>query len=179
MLNSFSIDLGMRTKNPVFYALIGMLIALSFSYAFRNAEDARIEDPEPVLSEPVFDSVLAAKYGADKYGMKRYVMAFLKRGPNRNQDPEEATRLQAAHMANIGRMAEEGSLVVAGPFLDDGEIRGIYIFNVSDTAEARKLTETDPAIQAGRLVMELKPWYGSAALMGVNEVHGKIAKEDH
>jgi uncharacterized protein YciI len=169
----------MRTKNPVFYALIGMFITLSFSYAFRNAEGAKIEGPGSVLPETLYDSALAAKYGADKYGMKRYVMAFLKNGPNRNQDSTEAARLQAAHMSNIQRLAEEGKLVLAGPFFGKGELRGIYVFDVSDTTEARKLTETDPAIQAGRLTMELKLWYGSAALMGVNELHGTLAKEDH
>lgn len=169
----------MTAKNLVLTTLAGLALVLGLSYAFTTHSDAENQNPDPLkTSGSVYDSLLAAKYGADQYGMKRYVMAFLKRGPKRNQDPEEATRLQAAHMANIGRMAEEGSLVVAGPFLDDGEIRGIYIFNVSDTAEARKLTETDPAIQAGRLVMELKPWYGSAALMGVNEVHARIAKEN-
>ncbi|HCS21520.1 MAG TPA: hypothetical protein DIW47_13335 [Bacteroidetes bacterium] len=137
------------------------------------------ENQEPASAdESMYDSLLAAQYGADKYGMKRYVMAFLKRGPNQDQEPEEATRLQAAHMANINRLAEEGKLVLAGPFIGKGDLRGIYIFNVSDTAEARKLTETDPAIQAGRLIMELKPWYGSAALMGVNEMHAAIAKEN-
>lgn len=170
----------MTIKAPLLYVLIGMGMTLGLSYAFTSAPSAERQNAQPSgTSVPMYDSLLAAKYGADKYGMKRYVMAFLKRGPNQNQDPEEATRLQAAHMENIGRMAEEGSLIVAGPFLDKGEIRGIYIFNVSDTTEARKLTETDPAIQAGRLIMELKPWYGSAALMAVNELHGKLAKENH
>ena len=128
-------------------------------------------------TETSFDSTLAAKLGADDYGMKQYVMAFLKAGPNRSQDSLTAVKLQRAHMDNIGRMAEEGALVLAGPFLDDGEVRGIYIFNVTTIEEARALTETDPAIQAGRLEMELHPWYGSAALMQVNEVHGRLQKE--
>jgi uncharacterized protein len=124
-----------------------------------------------------YDAALAAKTGADEYGMKAYVMAFLKRGPNRNQDSTTAANLQAAHLKNIGRMANEGKLVVAGPFLDDdNEIRGIYIFNVATIEEAKKLTETDPAIQAGRLVMELHPWYGSAALMEVNRIHQTLEK---
>ena len=118
-----------------------------------------------------YDSALAHRLGADRIGMKVYVMAFLKRGPNRSQDSVEAARLQAAHMANIDRMAEEGSLVLAGPFMDDGELRGIYVFNVSTVEEARALTATDPAIKAGRLAMELHPWYGSAALMEVNRIH--------
>ena len=106
--------------------------------------------------------------------MKVYVMAFLKKGPNRNQDSVEAARLQAAHMANIHRMAEEGSLVLAGPFMDDGDLRGIYVFNVSTVEEARALTATDPAVKAGRLAMELHPWYGSAALMEVNRIHNTL-----
>ncbi|PWN07498.1 hypothetical protein DDZ15_04345 [Rhodohalobacter mucosus] len=124
-----------------------------------------------------YDSSLAARLGADDYGMRRYVMAFLKAGPNRSQDPEEAAELQRAHLDNIARLAEDGSLIVAGPFLDDSEIRGIYIFAVETVDEARKLSETDPAIQAGSLELELHPWYGSAALMQLGEVHKRISKE--
>lgn len=125
-----------------------------------------------------YNEKLAKEVGADDYGMKKYVMAFLKAGPNRNQDSATAAKLQATHMANINRMAEKGELVVAGPFLDKSELKGIYIFNVESIEKAKQLTETDPAIQAGRLVMELHPWYGSAALMQVNETHKKIQKKD-
>ena len=128
------------------------------------------------LTEVGFDSVLAQKLGADDYGMRQYVMAFLKRGPNRSQDSTEAAMLQRAHLDNIGRLAEEGKLALAGPFLDNGDLRGIYIFNVKTIEEAEELTKSDPAIQQGRLVMELHPWYGSAGLMQVNEIHNKIAK---
>lgn len=127
-------------------------------------------------STVVFDSLYAQKLGADDYGMRPYVMAFLKSGPNRDQSEEESQELQAAHMENIGRLAEEGKLVLAGPFLDGGDLRGIYIFAVESVEEAEELTATDPAIQAGRLVMELHPWYGSAAVMEINEIHNKISK---
>jgi len=125
---------------------------------------------------PVFNAELAAELGADDYGMRRYVMAFLKSGPNRPDDPEEAQALQRAHLDNIRRMAEEGKLVLAGPFMDGGSIRGIYVFAVDSVEEAETLTATDPAVQAGSLVMELHPWYGSAALMKVNDIHAGIAK---
>lgn len=123
-----------------------------------------------------YNSTLAKSLGADDYGMSSYVMAFLKAGPNRSQNEAEAAQLQRAHLDNIKRLAAEGKLALAGPFLDDGEIRGIYIFNVTTLEEARQLTETDPAIQAGSLIMELKPWYGSAALKQVSELHKAIAK---
>jgi len=123
-----------------------------------------------------FDETLAKELGADDYGMRKYVIAFLKRGPNRTKDSVKAAELQKAHMTNIGRLADEGKLAIAGPFLDKGKLRGIYIFNVETVEEAKKLTETDPAIQAGSLVMELHPWYGSAALGLVNKYHDKISK---
>jgi uncharacterized protein YciI len=145
-----------------------------------NKEEAPTQDSKQETTADVngFDAELAKKLGADDYGMAQYVMAFLKKGPNRSQDSLARAELQKGHMANISRLAEEGKLVMAGPFLDDGEIRGIYIFDVKTIEEAKVLTETDPAIQAGSLIMELHPWYGSAALKQMGELHEKIAKID-
>jgi uncharacterized protein YciI len=123
-----------------------------------------------------YDSVLANKLGADNNGMKKYVMAFLKRGKTKIADSTERVNLQKAHMANINRMADIGKLIVAGPFLDNQEIRGIYIFNVETIEEAKSLTESDPAIKAGTLEMDLHPWYGSAAMLKIPEIHKSIQK---
>ena len=120
----------------------------------------------------------AEEYGADEYGMKKYVIAFLKEGPNRDIPKEKASELQIAHLKNIERLAEEKKLVVAGPFLDDGDLKGIYIFNVSSIEEAKHLTNTDPAIQSGSLVMELKEWYSSAALIPVNDIHNILSSKN-
>jgi uncharacterized protein YciI len=124
-----------------------------------------------------YDAALAEKLGADEYGMKQYALAFLKSGPTRSHSEEEARRLQRAHLDNINRLADEGKLVLAGPFLDEGEVRGIYVFDVRTVEEARALTESDPSIRAGRLVMELHPWYGSAGLVLLNDWHGALAQK--
>jgi len=131
---------------------------------------------DTIVKTDNYDEALATEVGADQYGMRKYVMAFLKRGPNRDRSKDEADALQMAHMQNIGRLAEEGLLSLAGPFLGEGELRGIYVFNVDSIEEAERLTKTDPAIKAGSLTMELVEWYGSAALMKVNEIHKQIAK---
>lgn len=123
-----------------------------------------------------YNAELAQRLGADDYGMRKYVMAFLKAGSNRDRTPEEAQALQRAHMDNINRLAEEGKLALAGPFLDNGELRGIYIFAVESVEEARELTATDPAIKAGSLIMELHPWYGSAGVMEINALHKQVQK---
>ena len=124
-----------------------------------------------------YDSILAQKYGADDYGMKKYVMAFLKSGPNPSKDSVRRAELQRAHLQNINRLAEEGKLVLAGPFFGSGELRGIYIFDAQSIEEAEALTNSDPSIQAGALEMELKEWYGSAGLMALNEIHLRLAKK--
>jgi uncharacterized protein YciI len=124
-----------------------------------------------------FDPAAAAHYGADEYGVKKYVMAFLKKGPNPSADKERAAELQRAHLKNITRLAEEGFLLLAGPFFGDGELRGIYLFDVGTIEEARELTNTDPAIQAGALEMELKEWYGSAAIMTIPSLSKKLSRK--
>lgn len=155
----------------LFVFLLSLLILLGCEKPAESSGESTIVEVSG------YDSLLAKETGADDYGMRRYVMALLKAGPNRDQDSTEAAQIQRAHLDNITRMAEEGKLVMAGPFFDDWEVKGIYIFAVETIAEAEELTKTDPAIQAGRLVMELHPWYGSAALMKMGDMHEKLAKE--
>lgn len=154
-----------------------LLLFILFVGILSCKDSGKAHNESKTSNEIVYDSALAIETGADEYGMRTYVMALLKEGPNRDQDSTEAARLQRAHLDNITRMAEEGKLVMAGPFFDDWEVKGIYIFAVETVEEAEELTKTDPAIQAGRLVMELHPWYGSAALMKAGEMHKMVAKE--
>jgi uncharacterized protein len=122
-----------------------------------------------------YDSVLAKKWGADQYGMKQYVMAFLKKG-TKTVDSSERSQLIQGLLKNIGRLAKEGKLLLAGPFLDKGNLAGIFVFNVTTIEEARNLVATDPAVKAGLFDMELHPWYGSAALMEVGNLHRKAQR---
>ncbi len=62
-------------------------------------------------------------------------------------------------MANINKMAESGKLQIAGPFGDDGNWRGIFIFDVATEEEVKELLKDDPAIQSGRLAYEIHPWW--------------------
>ena len=59
--------------------------------------------------------------------MKRYWLVLLQKGPNRNQDSISAEKIQAAHMANINRLAKEGKLIMAGPIGVEGDLRGIFL----------------------------------------------------
>ncbi len=84
---------------------------------------------------------------------------FLTRGEKWTPEKTPATEeIQKGHMANINRLAEMKKLIAAGPFGDDGRLRGIFVFRVGSLEEAKALTASDPAVQAGRLAMELHTW---------------------
>ncbi len=138
-----------------------------------------LHEAEISENESLYDSAAAIKYEADEYGMKKFVIAFLYRGPNRDRDSIEAAELQKGHMENINRLAEEGKLVLAGPFFGDEDLRGLDVFDVESIAEAEELTKSDPAIQAGSLRMDLKEWYGSAAVTAISDIHSTITKTNH
>jgi uncharacterized protein YciI len=88
-----------------------------------------------------------------------YVFGLLVRGPKSTREQtEETKRIQEGHMANINRLAETGKLVLAGPFVDGGDRRGVFIFKVDSLSEAQALTDTDPAVIAGRLRIVLYQW---------------------
>src|SRR6185437_3907696 len=131
----------------------------------------------PRKPHSIYDSTLAKKLKADVYGMRKYVICFLKTGPNKSLSADSSKKIQAAHLKNIKDLANQGKLVVAGPFMDETELEGIFIFNVTTIEEAQALTNTDPAVKAGVLIMELHPWYGSAALIEVPMIHKKVQKK--
>ena len=93
--------------------------------------------------------------------MQQYFIAFLKSGPIRSQNEEEAAKLQAEHLAHLGRMYEEGYADISGPFGDNGDIRGITIYNVPTLKMADSLAKLDPMVKAGRLEIEVHPWWAA------------------
>jgi uncharacterized protein len=93
-------------------------------------------------------------------------LGFLTRGAKWTPEQTPATEeLQKAHMANIQRLAAMKKLVVAGPFGDNGNLRGIFVFRVASLDEAKQLSATDPAVQAGRLVVDVHPWMVPAGVL--------------
>ncbi len=123
-----------------------------------------------------YDAQLAKKLGADDYGMKSYVFVILKTGEAKITDQKKRKELFDGHFSNMGRLAKEGKMVLAGPFVEGGEKRGLFILNTKSIEEAKQMVESDPAVKAGIFDYELTKYYGSAALMQINEIHSKLQK---
>ncbi len=114
-----------------------------------------VPEMHPWWSEDVF------KKANSPLKLNPVYFAFLKRGPNRKEGDDknpEIQELQKAHIANIQRLAAMKKLLVAGPFGDNSDLRGIFVFRVGSLEEAQSLCATDPMVKAGRLVVELHPW---------------------
>jgi len=91
--------------------------------------------------------------------MQQYFMVFLKRGPIRDQNEEELTKLEEMHFKHLKRMYNEGFVDISGPFDDDSDIRGITIYNVPTSKMADSLAHLDPMVKTGRLIVEVHPWW--------------------
>jgi uncharacterized protein YciI len=121
-----------------------------------------------INASPLFSQQKAHAAGKAKpeNKIKQYWFVMLVEGKNRTQDSVTAAKIQEGHMANINRLYYEGKLKVAGPFGDDGNWKGIFIFDLvagcSTKEELEKLLLTDPAIASGRLAYEIHPWWTAA-----------------
>ncbi|MFI5370451.1 MAG: YciI family protein [Candidatus Eisenbacteria bacterium] len=107
--------------------------------------------------------------------VRRYVLAILRSGHASVAVPSaRLDTLRAGHMANIRRMFSDHRLVCAGPFLDDGELQGIYLFDADSVAQVRPWLDGDPFLATGHMVCDLRCWYGPP---GISEVYRRAAAD--
>ena len=91
--------------------------------------------------------------------MKRYWLVHLLKGAHRDQDSASRTKIQAAHIANIVRLAKEGKIIMAGPIGVENDLQGIFLMNCKDSSEVEAFVKTDTAVITGRLIMKYYPWW--------------------
>jgi uncharacterized protein YciI len=135
------------------------------------AATAWADDPAPA-----FDAALAARTGADERGMRPYVLVILKSSTTPMPKGEARDAMFRGHFANMERLAKDGKLVLAGPLDGVDGWRGLFVLAVDDIEQARALVATDPVVAQGEMVPELHKYYGSAALMLVNDLHATLQK---
>ncbi len=92
--------------------------------------------------------------------LETYTFVLLRRGPRALElSDDELDRLQAAHLAHLEAMREDGALLVAGPFgaQTDETLRGFCLYSTG-LEETHALVEADPSVVAGRLAADVMVW---------------------
>lgn len=123
---------------------------------------------------PAYDAALAQRLGADARGMRPYVLVLLRSSGHPVPAGPARDAMFQGHFANIGRLAEAGTLALAGPADGVEGLRGLFVLAVPDIDAARALVNTDPVIREGEMVAEYHRFYGTAALMALYEIHQKL-----
>lgn len=115
-----------------------------------------------LLTVLLIGACLAAVQAADEPpAFASYSLVVLMRGPAADKIPaDKLEEILQAHLAHLRAMGESGKMLVAGPLGDqpDPSWRGLCLYRTS-LEEARQLAEADPAVQAGRLRVEVMTWY--------------------
>jgi uncharacterized protein YciI len=96
-----------------------------------------------------------------------YTMVLLRRPADAPEMPDhELDALQSRHLAYRATLRADGVLVANGPLDEqsDPSLRGLSIF-ACDLDEARRLSELDPSVQAGRLAYEVFEWWVAAGTL--------------
>lgn len=100
-----------------------------------------------------------------------YTMVILRRPPDAPEmSDEELDALQARHLAYRAELRRQGVIVVNGPFGQQSDItlRGMSVF-ACDLDEARRLSDGDPSVQAGRLSYDVFVWWVAAGTLAFPE----------
>lgn len=85
-----------------------------------------------------------------------YVFVFIKTGPATGLTPEAQREAFAGHFSNMERLADEGELLIAGPFMDPRapDHRGLFVIDEPTVEAGMVHAATDPTTVAGIFVLE-------------------------
>src|SRR5690349_7742949 len=101
----------------------------------------------------------AFAFGQD-HKLVQFQMALLKRTPKWDATGEtERNQILHQHLRNVVALLQSGKAVAAGPFGDNLQVAGIFIFRAGSTDEAKTWIDADPLVKAGLVVTELHPWF--------------------
>jgi uncharacterized protein YciI len=136
------------TTTSVAIAIAALSLAAPVSLVAQQAQQATAAQSTP-SAPPGFEI---------PKDMTTYYVALYVRGPKfMADDSPDRQALTRRHLSYIRRMIEEKKYVFAGPLLDEGDKQGLAIVSAASAEEARRIAESDPAIAAGHMAIELHP----------------------
>jgi uncharacterized protein YciI len=118
--------------------------------------DGEARDPG-APTEVLLDDVT---HGVEDVWTDRTLVLLLSADGSERVPLERRREAQVGHFRNMGRLADEGVLLIAGPFAEpraDPAHRGLFVFDLASVREADAVAATDPAVLAGVFATEVIP----------------------
>jgi uncharacterized protein YciI len=143
-------------KNLINSVTLFALLISVVSVALTARRAFTLNQPTSPQTEQITDEFINRRIAQGR----EYLLVVSRKGPIRNQDAPTLEKIQQAHQRHLFRLRGEGKLLLGGPSLEDSDLRGIAIYNLTDKEELKKILEADPAVKAGRLSFEIYRWFG-------------------
>ncbi len=95
------------------------------------------------------------------YHMKQYWFVLYTKGDAPPLDSATSAATLKAHLAHQDEQAKRGLIQAGGPFGDNGDWRGLLLYDCETKEEVEGYLKADPFVRAGQLKYEVHPWYGA------------------
>ena len=111
-----------------------------------------------VQAQRTFDATV----GDTTYHMKQYWFVLYTRGADTTaMDSATSASLLKAHLEHQQAQSDRGLIIMAGPFGDNGDWRGMLLYDCETKEEVEGYLKRDPFVMRGRLKYEIHPWWGA------------------
>lgn len=107
-----------------------------------------------------------------------YTLVLLRRPADAPEMSDaELNALQAQHLAYRAELRREGVLVANGPLGEQSDVamRGLSIY-ACDIDEAKRLSDGDPSVRAGRLAYDVMEWWVAADSLGFPSANRSVGE---
>ena len=112
----------------------------------------------PCWAQRTFDVTIADS----TYHMKQYWFVLYTAGTDTTRlDSATSASVQQAHLDHQAMQADRGLIVMAGPFGDNGNYRGLLVYDCDTREEVEGYLLQDPWVQRKKLSYEIRPWWGA------------------
>jgi uncharacterized protein YciI len=107
-----------------------------------------------------------------------YTLVLLRRPADAPEMTDaELGALQARHLAYRAQLRREGLIVTNGPFGEQSDVsmRGLSVF-ACDIDQAKRLSDGDPSVRAGRLTYDVMEWWVAADSVTFPQATGPVGE---
>ncbi len=88
--------------------------------------------------------------------LKRYFVVFAVKNA-KSEAAHHNPEMMKGHLEFLHAQNDAGKLMVAGPFVDEGKVGGIFIMEAASADQVKQILNGDPVVSSGFVDVEIHP----------------------